>query len=127
MRLIVPVALLLVSVIHLLPLAGVLGPPALQRLYGLPVDDPTLELLLRHRAVLFGLLGAGLALAALKPAWHGPALVAAAVSVVSFLLLAWSLPGAVNAAIATVVRVDLVALVLLAAATAVHLRQGSPK
>jgi hypothetical protein len=127
MRLIVPVALLLVSVIHLLPLVGVLGPTALQRLYGLSVDDPTLELLLRHRAVLFGLLGAGLAFASLRPAWHGPALVAAAVSLVSFLLLAWSLPGAVNAAIANVVRVDLVALALLAAAAAVHLKQGSPK
>lgn len=120
MRLVVPAALLLVSVIHLLPVLGAFGPAQLQRLYGLPVADPTLELLLRHRAVLFGLLGAGLAAAALKPAWHGPALVAAAVSVLSFLLLAWSLPGAVNAAIATVVRVDLVALGLLAVAALVH-------
>jgi hypothetical protein len=127
MRFVVPTVLLLVGAIHLLPLLGVAGPERLQRLYGVGIADPTLDLLLRHRAVLFGLLGLGLLAAAAKPPWHGPALVAAAVSLVSFLLLAWSLPGAVNAAIANVVRVDLVALALLAAAAAVHLKQGSPK
>jgi hypothetical protein len=83
------------------------------------VQDPNLEILLRHRAVLFGLLGLALAVAAFRPAWHTPALLAATLSVVSFLVLAW-LVGGSNAAIATVVRVDVVAAVLLGAAWVAH-------
>ena len=50
-------ALLIAGAIHLLPLSGVTGAAALERLYGVAVDSPDLALLLRHRAVLFGLLG----------------------------------------------------------------------
>ncbi|MCE2917448.1 MAG: phosphopantetheine adenylyltransferase [Rubrivivax sp.] len=127
LKFVVPTVLLLVAAIHLLPLLGIVGPAQLQRLYGVPIQDPVLELLLRHRALLFGLLGGGLVLAAFKPAWHGAALVAASVSVAGFLVLAWSLPGSVSPAITTVVRVDLVALVLLVVAAAVHLGPRSPK
>ena len=59
--------LIVVGVIHLLPLSGVLGGAQLFSLYGVPVDDPNLEILMRHRAVLFGLLGVFLVYAAFKP------------------------------------------------------------
>jgi hypothetical protein len=68
---------------------------------------------MRHRAVLFGLLGAFLVVAAFRPGWQAAALVAAFVSVVSFLLLAWS-TGGYNALIGRVVTADIVALVALA-------------
>ena len=121
MRDIVPAVLLLVALIHLLPLAGVLGAAKLSSLYGIPVQDPNLEILMRHRAVLFGLLAAFLAYAAFHRPLHGLALVAAGVSVVSFLVLA-AMVGSYNAALSTVVKADIVALVLLVAAAAVHLR-----
>ena len=117
-------AVLLVALIHALPLAGVLSAAALQRLYGLPVDNAPLELLLRHRAVLFGLLAAFLAHAAFRPALHGLALMAAVVSVGTFLVLGL-LVGPLNRELTTVFRVDLVALVLLGVATGVHLRRES--
>jgi hypothetical protein len=102
-------ALLVAAAIHLLPLSGVAGGPALERLYGVAVDDPTVQLLLRHRAVLFGLLGVALASAAFVPRWHGAALGAAMVSVLSFLGLAQGVDG-LHAAIGRVVVADLVAL-----------------
>lgn len=105
-------ALLMAAIIHLLPLAGVLGAEPLQRLYGLPVAEPNLEILLRHRAVLFGLLGSFLLIAAFRPAWHGAALAAGLISVLSFLLLAWRV-GGYNAEIGRVVLVDVVALAVL--------------
>ena len=46
-------------------------------------------------------------------------LLAGVLSVASFLLVAW-LVGGYNTALATVVRVDIVALVLLVAGAAVH-------
>lgn len=104
--------LVVVGFIHLLPLAGVLGRERLFSLYGVPVDDPNLEILMRHRAVLFGLLGVFLVYAAFKPPLQGVALLAGALSVGSFLLLAWSI-GGYNSPLATVVMVDLVAVACL--------------
>lgn len=121
MRHLVPAALLLVALIHALPLLGVLGPDRLSRLYAIPVAEPNLEILLRHRAVLFGLLAALLAWGAFRPELHRLALVAGLVSVGSFMLLT-ALVGQPNAALQTVFKVDIVALVLLVAAGAVHLR-----
>ena len=105
-------ALLVAALIHLLPLSGVLGAERLATLYGVPVADPNLMILMRHRAVLFGLLGVFLGVAAFIPELQATALVAGAISVVSFLWLAVSV-GGYNAAIARVVVADLVALVSL--------------
>lgn len=126
MKHLVPFVLLAVAAIHALPLLGVLGAAQLSRLYGLTVDDPNLELALRHRAVLFGLLATFLGFAAFKPGWHRMALLAGCVSVSSFLVLA-VLVGDYNRAMATVVRVDAVALLLLGLAAFVHCRtNGAP-
>ncbi|MEK8051991.1 phosphopantetheine adenylyltransferase [Ideonella sp. DXS22W] len=112
MRHLVPATLLLVALIHALPLVGVLGVNPLQRLYGVPVAAPELEILLRHRAVLFGLLAAFLAAAAFQPRLHGAALLAGLVSVLSFIVLV-RLVGHANAALTAVMRVDAGALALL--------------
>lgn len=120
MKLIVPAVLWLVALLHALPLVGVLGAGRLSALYGVDVGDPNLALLMRHRAVLFGLLAALLAVAAWRPALHGLGLVAGLVSVGAFLLLA-ALEGPLNEAVITVVRLDVAALILLLAAGIVHL------
>jgi hypothetical protein len=121
MRYVVPAVLLVVAAIHALPVIGILGASQLSRLYGLPVNDANLELVLRHRALLFGLLAAFLGYAAFKPELHRLALIAGVASVSSFLVLA-ALVGPYNQAIATVVRVDWVALALLVLAAAAHLQ-----
>jgi hypothetical protein len=112
MRYTVSAMLAVVAVIHLLPLSGVLGAGRLAALYGLPFDEPNLAILMRHRAVLFGLLGVFLLLAAFRPAFQLVALVAGFVSVVSFLILAWSV-GGYNAHLGRVFVADLVALLCL--------------
>ena len=107
------VCLFVVGVIHLLPIVGVVGAPRLSTLYGIPVAEPNLELLLRHRAVLFGVLGGLCIAAAFRPALQGVTLVAAATSVVSFLVLARVVDG-YNAQVGRVVAADWVALASLA-------------
>lgn len=116
----------IVGIIHLLPLAGVLGRERLAALYGLPITDPNLAILMRHRAVLFGLLGAFLLFAAFRPGWQTVGYVAAFVSVVSFLWLAYS-TGGYSAYIARVVTMDWVALACLivgVAAAVIARRRG---
>ncbi|MEO0974621.1 MAG: phosphopantetheine adenylyltransferase [Pseudomonadota bacterium] len=113
----VTLSLLIVGVIHFLPVSGVLGAERLAGLYGVDVSDPSLSLLMRHRAVLFGLLGAFLVYAAFVPSLHWLGLGAGLVSVGGFLALAWQGGGAYSEQLRTVVIVDLVALLALILAT----------
>jgi hypothetical protein len=119
MRFVVPVVLLLVAAIHALPTIGVMGASKLSRLYGFPVTDGSFELVLRHRAVLFGLLAAFLVYAAFKPELHRLGLVAGFVAVGSFLVLA-ALVSSYSDALATVVRIDWAALALLSIGLGAH-------
>ncbi len=112
MRYLISAMLAIVAIIHLLPLVGVLGSERLASLYGLDFREPNLAILMRHRAVLFGLLGGFFLFAAFQPAWQRVAFVAGFVSVASFLTLAWS-TGGYNASVARVVTADVVALVCL--------------
>ncbi|MFN9031005.1 MAG: phosphopantetheine adenylyltransferase [Betaproteobacteria bacterium] len=115
-----PALLLIAGVIHLLPLPGVLGAPQLARLYGVTVDDPSLAILLRHRAVLFGLLGAFLVAAVFKPEWRLLAATLALVSAVAFLVIALGV-GGYNGALQRVVIADVVAVACLLGVVAVEL------
>jgi hypothetical protein len=114
------IAFCTVSFIHLLPLVGVSGRKALEKAYGIPVDSPDLQLLLQHRAVLFGLLGTACLIAAFNAPWRPAVWCAALISTSSFMLLAWS-ATAYNGAIARVVWADGVAIAALLIALIVHL------
>jgi len=119
MRFVVPAVLILVAMIHALPVMGVLGAPRLAQLYGIDASDPSLELLLRHRAVLFGLLAGFMVYAAFRPELRLAGLIAGVASVASFLVLAQSAAG-LTEGVTMVVRADWVALGLLAAGAAAH-------
>ena len=120
MRHLLSATLVIVGIIHLLPLSGVAGDDQLRQLYGFSFAEPNLAILMRHRAVLFGLLGVFFVYAAFRPAMQPAAMIAGFISVVSLLWLAWS-TGGLNTQIARVVAVDLVALVCLLVAAGVWL------
>lgn len=120
MRYLVSAMLVIVAVIHLLPLSGALGSDRLALLYGLDFKEPNLAILMRHRAVLFGMLGVLMLVAAFRPAWQATAIAAGVASVVSFLALAWS-AGGYNAQISRVVIADGVALICLVIALAAYI------
>lgn len=115
MRLLISAMLVIVAVIHLLPLQGVLGPERLSALYGLEVAESNVEILLRHRAVLFGLFGLFFLVAAFRPQLQAGAIVVGFASVVPFLVLAWTV-GGYNAQVRRVVVADEVALACLVVA-----------
>ncbi|WP_124540838.1 phosphopantetheine adenylyltransferase [Piscinibacter terrae] len=122
---VVQAALVITSVFHLLPAAGLLGSQQLSRLYGLDFTEPLPLLLMRHRAVLLALVGLGL-LASTRAA-QAPvqelALAAAMLATGSFVALAIGLP--LNAALTRVMCIDVTLFVLLAVALA--LRMFTPR
>lgn len=122
MRFVVPIVLVLVAAIHALPVAGVLGAGKLAQLYGVTVHDPNLELLLRHRAVLFGLLAALMGYSAFRPELHRVGLLAGLASTVSFLVLSYPV-GTLSPGLITVVRADWFATILLILASAIHFKR----
>lgn len=84
----VSIMLVVVGIIHALPVIGVLGSERLAALYGIACDEPNLAILMRHRAVLFGILAGLTFVAAVHVPLRLPMLIADAVSVLSFLMLA---------------------------------------
>ena len=108
MQKILSISIIIVGIIHLLPITGVLGAERLFSLYGIPIDDPNIEILIRHRAVLFGILGAFFVYAAFKPSLQFAAIVVGLISTFSFIFLAWGV-GDYNSAISRVVIADIVA------------------
>lgn len=122
MKLLRSILIAMAGVIHLMPLVGVTGGAQLARLYGVIVTDPTLLILLQHRAVLFALLGAFLVIAALVKAWQPAAIAAGLVSAVSFLGIAiWV--GDFNTEMHRVVTADIMAIACLAVAAITLLLQ----
>lgn len=74
------------AVINLPPVIAAFAPGQLVRLYGVRADDKTLLALLQHRAILLGIVGMGCALAAHVELFRWPALWAATVSMMTFLV-----------------------------------------
>jgi len=120
MRYLITAMLIIVAIIHLLPLSGVVSSERLMLLYGISFVEPNLEIVMRHRAVLFGLLGVFLLYAAFRPAIQYLAFIAGFISVVSFLFLAESV-GNFNEQIARVFIADMVALICLLIGFAAYL------
>ena len=116
--------LLLVGAVNALPLAGVLGADKLTLLYGLSFEDGNLSILMRHRAVLFGLIGSFIILSAFKPALRSYAIGAGFVSMLSFVLLAIT-AGDYSAYVRKIVLVDIAASIALAVALALHLTRSN--
>ena len=87
---------LVAAAINLAPLLGAFAPDRMTALYGVNLDDPNLQILMRHRAVLFGLVGGVLLGAAFHPPLRTLGYTAGFASMLSFLLIAWwmtTLPG----------------------------------
>ena len=113
--------ILVVGLVNLLPVSGVLSANRLQALYGIAIADADLLILVRHRAVLFGIVGGLLVASAFRVPLRPIGIAAGLISMLSFVLIAW-LVGNHNAELRRVVVVDLVASVaLLGAALLDHL------
>jgi hypothetical protein len=124
-RRVIQASLLVAGLIHFLPIIGVLGADRLTSMYALPFADPNLAILMRHRAIMLGLLGGFVLYAVFRPAMRVPAIALGGVSLASIVALAWS-TGGYNEALARVILADRIAVAcfLVAAALTVLDRRG---
>jgi hypothetical protein len=113
------VLVLIAAVINFAPVLGLFSPERMGAFYGVDLDDPNLQILMRHRAVLFGIVGALLFVAAFHAPLRTVGYVVGFSSMVSFLLIAWMV-GGYNAEVQRVIVFDAVGIAALAGAALVH-------
>ena len=108
------ILLAVVGVVNLVPVVGVRSARTLAKMYGIDLRDGDVDLaiLLRHRAVMLGVVGALLITAAFVPTLQPSASVIGFASMLSFVALARTTPRP-NRAIAKVSAIDVGASVLL--------------
>jgi hypothetical protein len=118
-------AFLATGIINLLPLAGLLGRPMLERAYGVSLGQGhDLTILMQHRALLFGLLAGACFAGIFVPSWRTPVATAALISMLGFALIAALQPHGV--AISKIMWIDIGASLLLAIGLLLHIKSSPP-
>jgi hypothetical protein len=110
---------LIAAAINLAPVLGAILPERMGPLYGVELADPNLQILMRHRAVLFGVVGGLLLVAAFHPPLRALGYAVGFFSMLSFPLIAW-LVGGYSPEIHRVILVDVVGIAALSGAGFVH-------
>lgn len=109
--------LIIVGLINFIPITGVASADTLARLYGIPAPQGDLLILMKHRALLFGILGALILASAFRPHLQNTAIICAFASMIGFIILAL-LEGTYGPEIKKVITADIIGLILLSAAIA---------
>lgn len=106
--------IVIAGVINFLPVVGVVSAARIESLYGVDASDPALEILLRHRAVLFGLVGGFMIASAFKKSLHSAAITGGFIAMLSFLGLYYF--GGQPESLMSIVYADIVGVISLSAA-----------
>ena len=106
-------ALLLAGLINFVPVVGVISVDQLERLYEVTLTNDDLIILMRHRAVLFGMLGAFIIYSAFRKSLQTLACIAGLISMISFIILAYA-SGEFGQALNKVIIADVIGSIALA-------------
>ena len=107
--------LIVVGLINIAPVIGVISAQKLESAYSVTLAGNDLAILMRHRAMLFGVLGAFILYSAFNPFYQLASMIMAGVSMVGFALLVLG-TGAYNEAIGKVLFIDILGILFLLAA-----------
>lgn len=118
MRHLITLCVVIVGLINFAPLAAIVSASAVESAYQVTLPGDDLAILMRHRALLFGIVGGFVLLSALRPALRRQAMIMAAISMLGFAVLMRT--GEPNAALAKVLVVDYAGLFFLALAVALQ-------
>ena len=112
MELLFRLLLFIVGIVNLVPSILAFFPERISKSYGIAVSNPNYELLLRHRAILFGVIGGLMVYAAITRKLYATSVLVGLVSMISFVLLYFVI-GNINEELDKVMKIDLVAIILV--------------
>ena len=107
--------LIVVGLINIAPVVGVISVQKLESAYSVTLAGNDLAILMRHRALLFGILGAFILYSAYNPVYQPAAILMGGVSMVGFALLAHGV-GGYNESVGKVLFIDFLGIFFLLAA-----------
>ena len=107
------VCLLIAGVINALPSILAILPQKISDSYGIEILNVNHELLLRHRAVLFGIIGGIMIFSAISKRYYSLAVAIGMISMLSFVLLFFLMKGEINPELKKVMYVDLAGILIL--------------
>jgi len=113
-------SILVAAIVNIVPVVGLLSRKHVARGYDVRLEDPNLVVLMRHRALLFGLLGSFLAYAAFVPALHGLAFAGGLVSMLGFGALGLAERDRLSRRMWKLLGADLIATAVLLLGLALH-------
>ena len=113
MELIFRICLFITGVINILPSLLAFLPNKISESYGIEIPNQNYELLLRHRAVLFGIIGGIMIFSAIRKSNYSMAVCIGIISMVSFVLLLKLTNGDINEELNKVMKIDIVGIVIL--------------
>jgi hypothetical protein len=114
---VVTACLVLVGLINLAPFIGVISTQKLESAYSVTLAGNDLAILMRHRALLFGILGSFIIYSAYAPLYQSAAMIMAGVSMIGFTFLVIDV-GGYNQAVSKVLFFDILGIILLLLAVA---------
>jgi hypothetical protein len=107
--------LVVVGLINFAPVIGVISAHKLESTYSVALAGNDLAILMRHRALLFGILGAFILYSAFNPSYQSAAMIMGGASMVGFALLVIGV-GGYNEAVGKVLFIDVLGILFLFAA-----------
>jgi hypothetical protein len=113
MELFYRITLFVAGLLNLLPAILAFLPEKMSKSYGIELPNANYELLLRHRAVLFGIIGGLMLFSAITKKHYDISTIAGLVSMVSFIILYFLIGENINAELKKVMLIDCVATALL--------------
>ncbi|MCA6367052.1 MAG: hypothetical protein IM618_08375 [Cytophagales bacterium] len=88
-------------------------PDKISKSYGIDIPNANYELLLRHRATLFGIIGGLMIFSAIVKKYYDIATIAGLISMTSFILLYFLIDKDISSELKKVMVIDIVATVIL--------------
>ena len=106
------ISLFIAGGINILP--SILGfwPKKISESYGIEIPNVDFELLLRHRAVLFGIVGGLMIYSAITKKYYSISVAVGLISMISFVILYFLING-INTELQNVMKIDLVGIAVL--------------
>lgn len=113
MELVFRICLFIAGMINFIPAILAFLPNKISASYGIQMPDQNFELLLRHRAILFGIVGGIMIFSAISKKYYSVAIVIGFISMISFLILYKLINGDINPELTKVMKIDLIGILTL--------------
>jgi hypothetical protein len=107
------ITLFLAGLINLLPSILAFFPDKISKSYGIEIPNENYELLLRHRAVLFAIIGGLMIVSSLTKKYYEVAIIVGLISMLSFVSLFFIINKDINSELRKVMTIDMIAIVIL--------------